>query len=175
VAGRKPSTRSLTYAMRSGIGALSGTLHTSPRGPPRRRPQGQVALGRAGQPGRLRLPNRSLSPTRCWRCVSPLFRAGCRGENTSVSLPRYDLLLLFDSPCHAQAFGNAKTLRNENSSRFGKFLRLQFTGGGVLCGAVIRTYVGWGAAYRAPASLFGAPHTLLFSRMLAGTCLRKCV
>lgn len=40
-----------------------------------------------------------------------------------------------------QAFGNAKTLRNENSSRFGKFLRLQFSGEGRLCGAVIRTCV----------------------------------
>lgn len=38
-----------------------------------------------------------------------------------------------------QAFGNAKTLRNENSSRFGKFILLQFGDDGVLCGAVIRT------------------------------------
>ena len=40
-----------------------------------------------------------------------------------------------------EAFGNAKTLRNENSSRFGKFILLQFDDGGMLCGAVIRTYV----------------------------------
>jgi myosin heavy subunit len=38
-----------------------------------------------------------------------------------------------------QAFGNAKTLRNENSSRFGKFILLQFGDDGILCGAVIRT------------------------------------
>jgi hypothetical protein len=42
-------------------------------------------------------------------------------------------------PRAEQAFGNAKTLRNENSSRFGKFILLQFREGGVLCGAVIRT------------------------------------
>jgi hypothetical protein len=40
-----------------------------------------------------------------------------------------------------EAFGNAKTLRNENSSRFGKFILLQFAEDGMLCGAVIRTYV----------------------------------
>ncbi len=40
-----------------------------------------------------------------------------------------------------EAFGNAKTLRNENSSRFGKFILLQFGDDGVLCGAVIRTYL----------------------------------
>ncbi|XP_076061703.1 unconventional myosin-XIX-like isoform X2 [Oratosquilla oratoria] len=39
-----------------------------------------------------------------------------------------------------EAFGNAATLRNHNSSRFGKLLRLQY-GGGVLRGAEIETYL----------------------------------
>eukprot|EP01134_Creolimax_fragrantissima_P006244 CFRG6244T1 len=40
-----------------------------------------------------------------------------------------------------EAFGNATTLRNENSSRFGKYLRLQFGERGGVCGASIQTYL----------------------------------
>ncbi|KAG6614640.1 myosin-like protein [Phytophthora cinnamomi] len=42
-----------------------------------------------------------------------------------------------------EAFGNAKTLRNYNSSRFGKFMKLQFTADGEfkLAGALVETYL----------------------------------
>ena len=38
-----------------------------------------------------------------------------------------------------EAFGNARTLRNDNSSRFGKFIELGFSRGGSLLGAKVQT------------------------------------
>lgn len=42
-----------------------------------------------------------------------------------------------------ESFGNAKTLRNDNSSRFGKFLKLRFTSGesSYLLGASVEPYL----------------------------------
>ena len=46
---------------------------------------------------------------------------------------------------HAQvvleAFGNAKTLRNDNSSRFGKWIEVHLSRGGQIQGAVVHTYL----------------------------------
>ncbi|XP_010268832.1 PREDICTED: myosin-2 [Nelumbo nucifera] len=43
--------------------------------------------------------------------------------------------------CILEAFGNAKTLRNVNSSRFGKLIEIHFSTTGKICGAKIQTFL----------------------------------
>ncbi|KAG6620175.1 myosin-like protein [Phytophthora cinnamomi] len=40
-----------------------------------------------------------------------------------------------------ESFGNARTIRNDNSSRFGKFIKMEFSSQGSLIGASIQTYL----------------------------------
>ena len=45
------------------------------------------------------------------------------------------------SPVAVQAIGNAKTTRNDNSSRFGKYIEISFNKQHAIIGANMRTYL----------------------------------
>ena len=92
-----------------------------------------------------------------------------RGHGASGSGSLISEQVLESNPI-LEAFGNARTLRNENSSRFGKFILLQFTKTSVLCGATIRTYV---LHCCCVASVLASARGALCCGLCAGICLRR--
>jgi myosin heavy subunit len=97
--------------------------------------------------------------------VKRLFATVWRGSKGGADSAPLDERLLATSPV-LESLGNAATLRNDNSSRFGRFLKLHVDGDGFIEGASVRTYLL--ERSRVSLHLAGERSFHVFYQMLAG-------
>jgi myosin heavy subunit len=91
-------------------------------------------------------------------------------ESTLQEDKNYELLINALNPI-TESFGNAKTLRNNNSSRFGKFIELCYHGQGTIIGAYIQTYLL--ETIRITSQHYGERNYHIFYELYEATRIRK--
>ncbi|XP_069470806.1 unconventional myosin-XIX isoform X2 [Ambystoma mexicanum] len=78
--------------------------------------------------------------SRCLMKYYATVAASCTSEMGNKMVERIERRVLDSNPV-MEAFGNACTMRNTNSSRFGKYIQLQLNSTQLLTGASIQTYL----------------------------------
>jgi myosin heavy subunit len=69
--------------------------------------------------------------------MDPMGRAGAGSSSSAPKIVPVEERIVATTPL-LEALGNARTLRNDNSSRFGKFMRLFMADDGTLMGCKVR-------------------------------------